>query len=94
MKLNGRVAALSRLVSRSSYLCHKIFKILKGCTDFQWSEDSELAFLELKTHLRVPLLLLKLNPGDVLQLYLAVCSVLTKIKGKKQYSSIMLAKFC
>lgn len=99
MRLYGRVAVLSQSISRSSDRCYKFFKILKGCKNFQWTEDCESAFQEHKAHLRLPHLLIKSNPGDVLHLYLAASNkavrlVLTKKqKVRNNIQSIMLAKF-
>lgn len=52
--------------------CHDIFQILKGNTNFEWTEECEKAFKNLKEYLGSPFLLVKPKLGDVLQLYLAV----------------------
>lgn len=72
MKLNSRAPALCRFISKSSDQCYKFFNTLTWCKDFQLSGDWESAFWEPKTHLGAPFLLIKLKPGDVLQLYLAI----------------------
>lgn len=78
------MVALSRFIARSSNKCHKFFKILKEKTIFEWTDECEETFGELKSYLKSPPLLVKPNLGDVLQLYLAVSSVLVKFKKKEQ----------
>ena len=52
-RLTGRVAALSTFKPRVTDKCHSFFKILK--TAFQWSEEAEEAFQQLKDYLQNPL---------------------------------------
>ena len=47
--LTGRIAALSRFVSRSSDKCHPFFHVLKKA--FHWDAHCEEAFTALKTYL-------------------------------------------
>ena len=47
-RLTGRIAALNRFVSRSIDKCFPFFKILRGGTQFQWTEECERAFQQLK----------------------------------------------
>ena len=51
--LTGRIAALSRFVSRVSDKCHPFFHIPKKA--FQWDARCEEAFATLKTYLSSPL---------------------------------------
>ena len=51
-RLTGRIAALSRFVSRASDKCHPFFQIMKKA--FQWDAHYEEAFAELKTYLSSP----------------------------------------
>ena len=71
-KLTGRIAALSRFISRSSERSHNFFNILKKNTDFVWTEECEEAFQELKFYLTSAPLLSKPQDGEMLFLYLAV----------------------
>ncbi|KAL5583444.1 hypothetical protein UlMin_015886 [Ulmus minor] len=71
-KLTGRIAALSRFISRSSERCHNFFNILKKNTDFIWTEECEEALQELKSYLTSAPLLSKPQDGEMLFLYLAV----------------------
>ena len=52
-RLIGRIAALSRFMSRSSDKCQPFFQVLKKA--FHWDAHCEEAFLALKTYLSSPL---------------------------------------
>ena len=52
-RLTGRIAALSRFVSRSSDKCQPFFQVLKKA--FHWVTQCEEAFSALKTYLSSPL---------------------------------------
>ena len=69
-RLTGRIAALSRFVSRSSDKCQLFFQILKKA--FQWDAHCEEAFTVLKTYLSSPPILVSPSEGELLTLYLAV----------------------
>ena len=69
-RLTGRIAALSRFVSRASDKCQPFFQVLKKA--FQWDEKCEEAFIALKTYLSSPPILVSLAEGELLTLYLAV----------------------
>ena len=88
-RLNRRIAALSRFISKSSDHCVSFFKALKGKKDFEWTPECEDAFQRLKTYLASPPVLSKPQTGDSLYLYLsvsdhAVCSVLIRNDGREQ----------
>ena len=51
-RLTGRIATLSRFVSRASNKCQPFFQILKKA--FQWDARCEEAFVALKTYLSSP----------------------------------------
>ena len=69
-RLTGRIAALSRFVSRSSAKCQPFFQILKKA--FQWDAHCEEAFTALKTYLSSPPILVSPSKGELLTLYLVV----------------------
>ena len=69
-RLTGRIAALSRFVSRVSDKCQPFFQVLKKA--FQWDEKCEEAFTALKTYLSSPPILVSPAEGELLTLYLAV----------------------
>uniref|UniRef100_A0A2N9H4H0 Uncharacterized protein n=1 Tax=Fagus sylvatica TaxID=28930 RepID=A0A2N9H4H0_FAGSY len=68
--LTGKAAALNRFVSRSTDKCLPFFKILRKA--FQWTEECQQAFEELKAYLTSPPLLSPAQTGEALYLYLAV----------------------
>ena len=73
-RLTGRIAALSRFVSRASDKCQSFFQVLKKA--FQWDTKCEEAFTALKTYLSSPPppppILVSPIEGELLTLYLAV----------------------
>ena len=69
-RLTGRIAALSRFVSRASDKCQPFFQVLKKA--FQWDTKCEEAFSVLKTYLSSPPILVSPTEGELLTLYLAV----------------------
>ena len=70
--LAGRVAALTRFISKATDQCKPCFKTLKTSKKLQWISDCEEAFQELKGYLVNAPLLAKPEQGEVLLLYLAV----------------------
>ncbi|XP_019238847.1 PREDICTED: endogenous retrovirus group K member 19 Pol protein-like [Nicotiana attenuata] len=74
-KLTGRIAALSRFISRSSDRCHKLFNVLKEDNGLQWNSEYVNALRKLKAYLSSPPLLAKADPGECLLVYLAVFEV-------------------
>ncbi|RZK27622.1 MAG: RNA-directed DNA polymerase, partial [Hymenobacter sp.] len=71
-RLTGRVAALSRFISRSTDKCLPFYKLLRGNKKFEWTEKCEEAFEQLKQYLAEPLTLAKPEVGETLYLYVAV----------------------
>ncbi|GJT42824.1 reverse transcriptase domain-containing protein [Tanacetum coccineum] len=50
-KLNGKLASLNRFLSKSAEKSLPFFKTLKKCTkksDFQWTQEAEVAFRQMK----------------------------------------------
>nr|XP_023913408.1 uncharacterized protein LOC112024989 [Quercus suber] len=68
--LTGRVAALNRFVSKATDKCLPFFKILKKA--FEWTDDCQRAFQDLKQYLTTASLLSPSVLGEELYLYLAV----------------------
>ena len=71
--LNGKVAALNRFVSRATDKCLPFFRTLKK--SFEWTDECQQAFEELKAYLFASPLLSPLQSGEELYLYLAVSPV-------------------
>ena len=88
-RLTGRIAALSRFVSRASDKCQPFFQVLKKA--FQWDMKCEEAFSALKMYLSPPLpILVSPAEGELLTLYLAVSdfstsAVLVRDKERVQH---------
>ena len=76
-RLTGRIAALSRFVSRASDKCQPFFQILKKA--FQWDTKCEEAFSALKTYLSSPPILVSHVEGELLTLYLVVSDFSTSV---------------
>ena len=87
-RLTGRIAALSRFVSKASDKCQPFFQVLKKA--FQWDTNCEEAFSALKTYLSSPPILVSPFEGELLTLYLAVSdfstsAVLVRDKDRVQH---------
>ncbi|KAI3465894.1 hypothetical protein Pfo_022557 [Paulownia fortunei] len=88
-QLTGRITALSRFISRSAERSLPFFKILRKADKFEWTEECQRAFDELKNFLAKLPLLTKPVQGETLYVYLsvgtsAVSSVLLREEGAKQ----------
>ena len=68
--LNGKIATLNRFISRATDKCLPFFCTLKR--SFEWTDDCQQAFENLKLYLSSPPLLSPSKPGEELYLYLAV----------------------
>ena len=68
--LTGQVATLNRFVSKATDKCLPFFKVLKKA--FEWMDECQKAFQDLKAYLTTTPLLSSSIPGDELYLYLAV----------------------
>ena len=74
-RLTGRIAALSRFVSKVKDKCQPFFQVLKKA--FQWAAHCQKAFMALKTYLSSPPVLVSPSEGELLTLYLAISNFLT-----------------
>ena len=86
-RLIGRIAALSRFVSRSSDKCQPFFQVLQKA--FHWGAHCEEAFSTLKTYLSSPPVLVSPSEGELLTVYLAVSdfstsATLVRERGRAQ----------
>ena len=91
------MAALSRFISKSTDRGLPFFNLLKGSKKFEWSDECELAFQELKKHLAEPPILSKPETGEVLFLYLsttehAISAVLVREEEKLQKPVYYISK--
>ena len=76
-RLTGRIAALSRFVSRASDKCQPFFQVLKKA--FQWDTKCEEAFSVLKAYLSSPPVLVSPIEGELLTLYIVVSDFSTSV---------------
>ncbi|XP_075504607.1 uncharacterized protein LOC142542043 [Primulina tabacum] len=88
-KITGRIASLSRFISRSAHQSYPFFQVLRKAQQFGWDEKCEQVFQDLKIHLAGLPMLVKPEPGEKLYVYLstieyAVSSVLIKEEGTDQ----------
>jgi hypothetical protein len=75
--LTGRIAALNRFVSRSTDKCLPFSKVLKKA--FEWTNECQQAFEELKTYLATPPLLSPSKQGEKLYLYLVISPTIVSL---------------
>ena len=68
--MNGNVAALNRFVSKVTDKCLPFFRVLRK--SFEWTDECQKAFDDLKKYLSSPPLLSPSIPGEELYLYIAV----------------------
>ena len=71
--LNGKIAALNRFVSKATDKCLLFFHMLRK--SFEWADECQKAFKDLKKYLSSPPLLSPPKPGEELYLYIAVSQV-------------------
>ncbi|KAL0440115.1 UNVERIFIED_CONTAM: hypothetical protein Slati_2494500 [Sesamum latifolium] len=88
-KLAGKLASLSRFISKAADKGLPFFKILRNVKNFEWTLECDKVFNDLKEYLSSPLLLVKPIEGESLYLYLAitehaVSSVLIKLLDRDQ----------
>ena len=68
--LNGKVAALNIFVSKAIDKCLPFFQVLRK--SFEWTDECQKAFEDLKKYLSSPPLFSPSMPGEELFLYIAV----------------------
>ena len=76
-RLTGRIATLSRFVSRANEKWRPFFQVLKKA--FQWDAHCQEAFTALKTYLSSPPILVSPFEGELLTLYLAISDFATSV---------------
>ena len=70
--LTRRIAILSRFILRITKKCLPFFQALKIGNDFEWNDECEAAFLDMKAYFVMPPFLAKLKDGESLYVYLSV----------------------
>nr|XP_043622755.1 uncharacterized protein LOC122594316 [Erigeron canadensis] len=98
--LNGKLAALSRFLSRGADKQLPFFKILKGCTnnkDFAWTDEANKALEQMKEYIADLPTLTGLNPKETLFVYLiaspeCVSAVLVTERDRRQISFYFVSR--
>ena len=75
--LNGKVAALNRFLSKATDKCLPFFRVLRK--SFEWTDECQKAFEDLKKYLLSPPLLSPSTPGEELYLYIAVSQAVVSV---------------
>ena len=96
-KLNGRITALGRFISCSAKKCLPLFRALKSAKKFEWNNDCQIAFEEIKKFLTSPPLLSRPIRNEPLYLYFSIgyesiTSVLVREEGSQQHSVYYVSK--
>ena len=96
-KLNGRITALGRFISCSAKKCLPLFRAFKNAKKFEWNNDCQVAFEEIKKFFTTPSLLSRPVPNEPLYLYLSVefeyiASVLVREEGSQQHPVYYVSK--
>jgi len=71
-RLTGRIAALSGFLPRAGDRGHLYFKCLQKGKSFEWTDECETTFKQLKEHLSCPPILCRPIQGEPLKLYIIV----------------------
>ena len=74
-QLTGRLAALGRFISRFTDHLKPFFATLRGANQGEWNEECAWAFIDIKKYLIEPPILMSLEAGDTLYLYLAASNI-------------------
>ncbi|KAL0331410.1 UNVERIFIED_CONTAM: hypothetical protein Sangu_1686500 [Sesamum angustifolium] len=96
-RLTGRMVVLSRFISKSAENGLLFYKTLRKVKNFEWTEEYQQAFEDLKAYLAKLPLLVKPIPSDTLYLYLsstsqAISSVLVQEEDGDQIPIYYVSK--
>lgn len=96
-KLTDRVVALNRFMSKSTERCLPFFRKLRKVPNFEWTEDCQQAFRNLKQYLSSPHILSSPIAGEELLIYLAaseqaISVVLVREEGGEQKPVFYVSK--
>ena len=87
--LTGMLAALNRFISKFADCCRLFYQLLRAWKGFQWDEQCDKAFRDLKEYLTQAPMLMAPDSGEDLFMYLsvsdhAVSTVLLRDRGIQQ----------
>ncbi|CAL8169972.1 unnamed protein product [Prunus armeniaca] len=86
--LTGRIAALSRFISRSSDRYKPFFQAIRNKDGSIWGPEQREAFEQLKKYLASPLTLTNPKQGEPLYLYMAVTKIVVSVVLLREENSI------
>ena len=75
--LNGKITALSKFVSKATDKCLPFFRVLRK--SFEWTDECQKAFEDLKKYLSSPPLLSPSKPREKLYLYIGVSQAVVSV---------------
>ena len=75
--MNGKIAALNRFVLRAMDRCLPFFRTLRK--SFEWMDECQTTFDNLKAYLSSPSLLSPSKPGEELYLYLVISQAVISV---------------
>ena len=83
------LVVLNRFISKFANHCRPFYQLLKKWKGFQWNEECDTTFRDLKDYLMQAPMLTTLESGEDLFMYLsvsdhAVCTVLLRDQGVQQ----------
>ena len=84
--LTGRIAALSRFLSKASDKCQPFFQVMRKA--FQWDAHCKETFMALKTYLSSPPILVSPSEGELLILYLTISDFSTSAALVREQDSV------
>ncbi|XP_062101018.1 uncharacterized protein LOC133806941 [Humulus lupulus] len=95
--LTGRITALSHFVSKATDKCTPFFNTLQGGQMFEWTEECEQTFQQLKAHMVNPPILSKPTDREPLLLYMdisenAISVALVCEEGRVQHPIYYVSK--
>ena len=70
--LTKMLVALNRFISKFADYCQPFYQLLKKWKGFQWNEECDRAFQDLKEYLTRKPMLIALEPREDLFMYLSV----------------------
>ena len=96
-RLAGRIAALSRFVTRFADKSFPFYQVLRKPARFEWTEECETAFRKLKEFLASPPVLTRPSKGAHLLLYLAatdtsISSAIVEERSSEQHPVYFVSK--
>ncbi|GKC77272.1 reverse transcriptase domain-containing protein [Tanacetum coccineum] len=91
--LNGKIAALSRFLSKSAERSFPFFKVLKSCTykkNIQWTQEAEATLQEMKKFMEILPTLTTLIQEEILIIYLTSSteSISTALFAKREEDQV------